>query len=576
MWIWWLLFSASAQVAENADTPNINAQVFRPTIDGTRTLWTDDATRGPHNQAMARFLLHYTDDPLVYERDDGEVIGLVENVVQGDLMAAYAYDRLRVGVDVPVYFFAAGDAGSEGGLGDLALDAKVTVLDGEDAPLNLGANGRVTLPTHTVQAALGDPNVGWELAAIADRSFGPVLLAANLGIRGGPATEFENLSLNDSFVYRTAIGYEIVEDAGISAEVAGRVTFIGGAVGAGSPADWLLGGYGYATDDVTVRGGFGSGFTPGVGAPDFRLMLGIGYEPRGPKAPKDTDLDGITDDIDACIEEPEDIDSFEDTDGCPDIDNDADGILDVADKCPLKPEDKDGWKDEEGCPDPNTEVTLTIVDQDGQPIDLAKGTLRRGKDVLVRGSGNIEQKLQPGTYFLDGVAGTYTANELTFEVINGPPQEFTLKLEKQKNVKIVVSRDRIDLKDTINFETAKAVIKSDSYDLLDQAVKILEDYPEIRLLRIEGHTDSRGSASYNLDLSKKRAASVMEYFIEQGSIEAERLTSEGFGEERPLDPAKTKDAYAKNRRVDFFIVEWDESRGQQTIEIIPGEQGETE
>ncbi len=575
MWVWLAALPAMAQVVDGANVPEVNAQVFRPTIDGTRTLWADDARRGPHNQGVARFLLHYTDDPLVYQRDDGEVIGLVESVLQGDLMAAYAYDRLRVGVDVPVFFYASGNGAQEGGLGDLAVDGKVTLLDGEDAPLNVGAGGRLTLPTHTVQAALGDRNLGWELSAIADRSFGPVLLTANVGARGGPKTELENVTLNDSFLYRVGAGYAIVEDAGVSAELAGRFTLSSNSNAAGNPAEWLLGGWGYATDDVTVRGGFGSGFTQGVGSPDFRLMLGVGYEPRGPGAPKDTDLDGITDDVDQCITEPEDVDTFEDTDGCPDIDNDADGILDIADKCPLKPEDIDGWKDDEGCPDPNTDVTVRIVDEEGNPIDLAKTTLRHNGEVVVRGGPSIEQKLEPGTYMLDGSAGTYDDNNLTFEVVNGPPQDFTLSLVKQKNVKIVVSRDRIDLEDTINFETAKAVIKADSFDLLDQAVKILVDYPEIRKLRIEGHTDSRGSASYNLELSKKRAASVMQYFIDKG-IEAERLTSEGYGEERPLDPAQTADAYAKNRRVDFFIEVWDETRGQTTIEIAPGEEGQNE
>lgn len=564
-----MLAPAFAQtVVEQGAVPDINAQNFRPTIDGRRTLWTDDATRGPHNQGMARILFHYTDDPLVYEFDDGEVIGLVENVVQADVLAAYAYDRLRIGVDLPVYLYAAGNGNQEAGLGDVAADAKVTLLDGENAPLNIALNGRLSLPTNTVATALGDPTVGWEVAAIVDRSFGPVMLAANLGTRGGPKTELENIEVNDAFLFRTGMGYELVEEtAGLSAELAGRVNFVQ-SNGGGTPAEWLVGGYGYAYDNLTVRGGFGSGFTAGLGAPDFRLMIGVGWEPRGERKPKDTDLDGITDDIDACIEEPEDMDQFEDTDGCPDFDNDGDGILDVADKCPLKPEDIDGWKDDEGCPDPNTDVKMSVVDADGATLDLAKATLRKGDAVIERGGSMLEKKLEPGTYTLSGVAGTYVNNELTFEVINGPPQAFVLALEKQKNVKIVVSRDRIDLKDTINFETAKAVIKSDSFDLLDQAVTILQDYPEIRKLRVEGHTDSRGSASYNLELSKKRAASVMQYFIDKG-VDAERLLSEGYGEERPLDSAKTQDAYAKNRRVDFFILDWDETQGQETIEITP-------
>jgi outer membrane protein OmpA-like peptidoglycan-associated protein len=188
--------------------------------------------------------------------------------------------------------------------------------------------------------------------------------------------------------------------------------------------------------------------------------------------------------------------------------------------------------------------------------------------VVAAGGKTVSDTVQPGTYVVSATAGTYEAAEVSFDIVNGPPVEHVVTLAKKKNVKIVVSRDRIELKDTVNFETGKAVIKSESFGLLDQAVQILVDYPEIQKLRIEGHTDSRGSASYNLKLSKERAASVMAYFIEKG-VDPERLHSEGYGEDRPLDPAKTAEAYAKNRRVDFFIEEWDETKGQKTIEVAP-------
>ena len=573
MWLLTLPMLAFAQqIVEGGAVPEMNAQTFRPTIDGRRTLWTDDAARGPHNQGFGRFLLHYTDDPLVYQDEDGNVTGLVTNVMQADLLAGYAYDRLRIGLDLPVYLLAAGNGQQETGLGDVAVEGKVTALDGEDAPVNLAATARLTLPTNTVATALGDPSVGWEIGGVVDRSFGPVLLAANLGLRGGPSNTLETIDqgpieVNDAFLFRTAAGYEFVEDVGASLELAGRTTFASSYV-TGTPVEWLLGGYGYAMDDLVIRGGVGGGLTNGIGSPDYRIVLGVGWEPRGERAPKDTDLDGITDDIDQCIDEPEDVDQFEDDNGCPDPDNDADGIVDEADQCPLKPEDADGWEDDNGCPDPRTDVAITVEDAEGAAIDLAKLVLLRDGEEVATGGQQLGKTLKPGTYVVKGTAGTYIDGEQTVEVVNGPPQAFVLTLEKQKNVKIVVSRDRIDLKDTVNFETGKAIIKENSYDLLNQAVQILVDYPEIQKLRIEGHTDSRGSASYNLKLSKERAASVMAYFVEKG-IDAERLLSEGYGEERPLDPAKTQEAYAKNRRVDFFIELWDETKGSKTIEVAP-------
>ncbi len=65
----------------------------------------------------------------------------------------------------------------------------------------------------------------------------------------------------------------------------------------------------------------------------------------------DEDADGIPNAKDACPTEPEDLDGFEDADGCPEIDNDADQIPDAADKCPAEPETYNGKQDGDGCPD---------------------------------------------------------------------------------------------------------------------------------------------------------------------------------------------------------------------------------
>ncbi len=72
----------------------------------------------------------------------------------------------------------------------------------------------------------------------------------------------------------------------------------------------------------------------------------------------DRDGDGMSDARDLCPDDPEDLDGFEDADGCPDLDNDGDGIADVDDLCPSVAEDRDGFEEEDGCPDPDN-------DQDG-------------------------------------------------------------------------------------------------------------------------------------------------------------------------------------------------------------------
>jgi len=84
--------------------------------------------------------------------------------------------------------------------------------------------------------------------------------------------------------------------------------------------------------------------------------------------------------------------------------------------------------------------------------------------------------------------------------------------------------------------------------------KMLPDHPEIRKLRVEGHTDNRGNAEHNLQLSKARAASVVQYLVKSG-IDPARLESEGYGATQPLVPNLTPAARAKNRRVAFKILE---------------------
>jgi outer membrane protein OmpA-like peptidoglycan-associated protein len=96
----------------------------------------------------------------------------------------------------------------------------------------------------------------------------------------------------------------------------------------------------------------------GVRPGDARLlMLGVhGAFQRAPPPPPlalvgDRDHDGIRDDVDRCPDDPEDVDGFQDSDGCPDLDNDKDGIPDAVDRCPDQPETVNGLEDDDGCPD---------------------------------------------------------------------------------------------------------------------------------------------------------------------------------------------------------------------------------
>jgi outer membrane protein OmpA-like peptidoglycan-associated protein len=249
---------------------------------------------------------------------------------------------------------------------------------------------------------------------------------------------------------------------------------------------------------------------------------------------EDRDGDGIVDSADKCPDEPEDKDGVEDEDGCPDIDldSDGDGLLDSVDKCPADPEDKDGFMDEDGCPDADNDKDglLDSIDkcpnQAGPPENSGCPIVDRDGD----GINDPDDKCpdEPGVVEEQGC-----------------PKKYSL---------IVVKKDRIEIKQTVHFATGKAVIMRDSFELLSQVADAINT-SKLKKLLIEGHTDSQGGDAYNLRLSQQRADAVRQHLIDRGNVDSAVLESVGFGETRPIESNKTANGRAKNRRVEFKIIE---------------------
>ncbi len=104
----------------------------------------------------------------------------------------------------------------------------------------------------------------------------------------------------------------------------------------------------------------------------------------------------------------------------------------------------------------------------------------------------------------------------------------------------------------INFKTKSAEIVKSSHKVLDKAVQVLVDYPDVKL-EIGGHTDNVGGADFNMQLSQKRAESVKAYMVRKG-IAADRLSAVGYGMDKPLTSNKTAKDRAKNRRTEFTLM----------------------
>ncbi len=276
------------------------------------------------------------------------------------------------------------------------------------------------------------------------------------------------------------------------------------------------------THRTFINAGAGTKLTAGYGSPDFRILASIGSfftisdkpppsRPPGYKNvpdvsdyPKDTDGDGYPDDIDKCPLVKEDHKPPDPTDGCPAAsDRDGDGIPDNIDKCPDDPEDKDGIQDNDGCPE-------TDADNDGIPDT---------KDHC---------PTEPGP-----------ASKIASK--NGCPQ-----------LTHVTESGEVQLLKPIQFEFAKATIKRVSYPILNEVVTLMKARPNIRI-GVYGHTDNKGAHDLNMKLSKDRAHSVMEYLIHHG-ISSSRLESQGFGPDKPIVSNATAAGRAKNRRVEFKIL----------------------
>lgn len=120
--------------------------------------------------------------------------------------------------------------------------------------------------------------------------------------------------------------------------------------------------------------------------------------------------------------------------------------------------------------------------------------------------------------------------------------------------KVVRKAEKIEILEKVQFETASAEIKPESYGLLDEVARVLQDNPDITKVRVEGHTDSRGGRAYNKKLSQRRAASVRRYLIDKG-VAKKRLAARGYGLSKPIADNSTEEGRYQNRRVEFTILE---------------------
>lgn len=487
-------------------------QIYQPANGNWNYLSVHGTEIAPIGKWFLTIHTHYGRNPLMRISENGSV----EEVVVSYLTTLEAnvaiglHERLEAGFSLP-YGFSSGnnpkfgvDDGS--GIGDFRLYTKILLIKPKKARDGFGVafNLNNQLPTgeagrNTSQRRFSSNNhLVFEYLQAKWRA------SINAGYRFVPSNEeASELVSSSGLTWGVGVGYQFTKGLEAISEVFQyRMDFNR------TPMEALVA---LRMKDekspLSVTLGGGTGIGGDYASVEFRVLGSVTWQPSSSTptaAINDQDFDFIPDHRDQCPTEPEDRDQYLDIDGCPDPDNDNDGILDLKDRCINDPEDIDQFEDEDGCPELDNDRDGIRDDKDQCP--LKPETINQYNDA----DGCPDQMLGDGQL-------------------------------------IVVS-------EKIFFKNNESVILRKSYPVLEQVALLMKRYPEIRLMRIEGHTDNKGRSKKNQALSEARAESVKLHLISLG-VEMSRLQSIGYGDTQPIEINTTVQGRSLNRRVDFRILE---------------------
>lgn len=539
---------------------------------------------------------------------------LVASKLQGEISLGIGlFDWVELGVALPIVFFQASDLSGFGQLpdeedtrlttiGDVRIVPKLRIIHSDWAGgFGIAASAKIYLPISDAEHFESDGEVRVSPNLILDWSHHVGFsIAVNIGYDMRPDHGVLDFEDKDNLRYGLGIVLPTFwRPLSLMGNVYGDIDIENPEFGKrrDEPMEFMAGLQANLPENVSLALGGGAGLNKAIGSPKYRIFLAMGYAPGAQdrdddgilddddRCPlekedmdgdrdfdgcpdEDSDGDGIEDDVDECPTQPEDIDEFEDKNGCPDYDNDNDGIVDLSDKCPNvagpvsnggcpindsdgdgivdpedqcpnDPEDKDGFDDQDGCPDLDD-------DYDGVPDKTDKcRRVAEDKDGFQDEDGCPDEDNDA-----DGIKDVDDRCPNDAETFNSFEDEDGCPDKKQSRVK--VGKNKLIITEKIYFKTGSDQIQSRSYSILNDISDVLKSNPQIKKIRIEGHTDSKGSASKNESLSQRRSESVMDYLAGKG-ISPSRLDARGFGEERPIDSNSTSTGRANNRRVEFKI-----------------------
>jgi hypothetical protein len=380
-----LAIAVAPAAAGAADpVPSLDLRGFRAPQDHASGLYLEPAATPSSWDWNTALWIHYARGPITLRGADDELaFRVIDDQLTGDFTATVGFaERFALGLGVPFVIAQGGDepdadsarvlgetALPAQALGDLGLYGKATLIrptSGEFGGLALALDERFTLPTGDDASFLGEGHVASETRLLAEYRL--VALSVHLALGAKLRAEPESFACEriPDDACPTRFGHELPFGLGVAfrpqaigLDDKGRWTWFVethgylplspvGPFDDSRLAEAQLGAAArYTIRDVSLLGGLETAMLGGVGNAPIRASLSVGWAPRV----HDVDGDGIEDDVDQCRELAEDLDGFQDADGCPEGDNDDDGVPDVDDKCPETPEDEDRYQDDDGCPD---------------------------------------------------------------------------------------------------------------------------------------------------------------------------------------------------------------------------------
>ncbi len=531
-------------------TQEISLERFRLSLDEKGILDVESGEVSGHMDWKISAWLGYEDDPLVLrDRASGDRIGaLVSDRIAGGLVLALGlWDRFQIGLDIP--FVGSQNAEeldqvmqadlSASGIGDVRLVPKVMIFGG-GLGTSLSFMPSFTAPTAGANDYRGTDNWSFQPELALSQRGERYRFGVNLSYVTAHKETLADLKVDDQINLRLGAAIKVTKavELGLTYHAAtlGKDPF---EEGQDTVMEIVGGPTFYLSDSFIAFAAAGVGIANGYGTPDWRGLFGIRFcginEEEAPRL--DSDGDGLYDDEDECPQEPETLNDYKDSDGCPDetpqpadLDSDGDGMNDDVDGCPERAEDVDGFEDEDGCPDPDNDKDGVLDVDDKCPMVVG-----------VKEQEGCPEPDRDGDTVID-------------RLDNCPDEPGEVANQGCKKKQLVkLGKSGLEILDVVYFKTNKAKIRIKSNQLLNNVAEVLKSHPEIEMIRVEGHTDDRGSDASNLSLSQRRAEAVVAYLVRKG-VKKERLVAKGFGEAKPIADNETNEGRTTNRRVEFVIV----------------------